>query len=303
MSTLFRQIQNRSMPVGITTSEARASRTDPKSQWMVTYSEMLHLRCSSLHLYTGAIILFLTGSCSARPLSAECKNAIQRMITAWTKDPKNFPNRVHGGVFIGNNPFMNSWFPDDFIIWDPLTQACIDLLCPSCDHPRLLLRPTRWKDGKAVSDQPRTLFCIQRRAILVSGVYRCTNDHQVLAHDPALLRQAHHFTCPCRIEGGRHRKVDRTDVLRKLLLRNLERFKTKWKDVACEGEPELPQAAMGEIEKLKKHISNGCLSNIPPSCGSNRNEALHKCLKKNISRQRLGIRLALALGVFFLCLE
>ena len=237
MSTLVRQIQNRSMPVGIKSSEARASRTDPKSQWMVTYSEMLHLRCSSLHLYTGGIILFLTGSCSARPFSAECKDAIQRMIRAWTKDPNNFPNRVHGGFLIGNNPFMNSRFPDDFIIWDPLTQACIDLLCPRCDHPRLLLRPTRWKDGKAVSEQPRTLFCIQRRAILVSRVYRCTNDHQVLSHDPAMLRQAQEKNVNIlfvlfhkqgvtsdlfsyiishvhgRIEGDRHRKVDRTDVL------------------------------------------------------------------------------------------
>ena len=39
---------------------------------------------------------------------------------------------------------------------------------------------------------------------------------------------------------------------------------------------------------------------LPVSCGSNQNEALHRSLKKNISRQRLGIRLALALlGVFF----
>ena len=37
------------------------------------------------------------------------------------------------------------------------------------------------------------------------------------------------------------------------------------------------------------------LIRYPPGCGYNRNEALHKTLCKNISRQRLGIQLALAL--------
>ena len=145
---------------------------------------------SSSHLYVGVITLciFLLGSSSA-PLSDECKNAIQRMIAAWSKDPNNFPNGVHGGFFIHNNPFANSQFPADFIIWDPLTQGNIDLLCPSCEYPRLLLRPTRWKDCKTFNDQPRNIFCIQRCAILVSRVYRCPNDHQVLAHDSAVLHE------------------------------------------------------------------------------------------------------------------
>lgn len=57
---------------------------------------------------------------------------------------------------------------------------------------------------------------------------------------------------------------------------------------------------MQELDKLKKHIRNGCLSNIPVLCGSNRNEALHKSLNRNFSRQRLGVPLALALfGIFF----
>ena len=84
------------------------------------------------------------------------------------------------------------------------------------------------------------------------------------------------------------------------LMENLEQFFTKWNGVESDGEEILTQAAKKEIENLKKHIENGCLCSIPVSCGSNRNEALHKSLKKNISRQRLGIRLALApLGVFF----
>ena len=47
-------------------------------------------------------------------------------------------------------------------------------------------------------------------------------------------------------------------------------------------------------------FNNGCLSDIPPSGGTNRNEALHKILHKNISRQRIGVQLALALlGISF----
>ena len=62
----------------------------------------------------------------------------------------------------------------------------------------------------------------------------------------------------------------------------------------------LTEVAIKELDNLKKHINEGCLSNIPVSCGSNLNEALHKSLNRNISRQRLGVRLALALfGIFF----
>ena len=85
-----------------------------------------------------------------------------------------------------------------------------------------------------------------------------------------------------------------------VLTQNLENFVKKWKDVTCDGERVLTEGAIQELDKLKKHINNGCLSNIPVSCGSNRNEALHKSLNRNISRQRLGVRLALALfGIFF----
>ena len=53
------------------------------------------------------------------------------------------------------------------------------------------------------------------------------------------------------------------------LMVNLEQFLTKWNGVESEGEEILTQAAKKEIENLKKHIENGCLCNIPVSCGSN----------------------------------
>ena len=64
--------------------------------------------------------------------------------------------------------------------------------------------------------------------------------------------------------------------------------------------PLLPASAIREIDKLKKHVLEGCLSDIPPSGGTHGNEALHKTLNKSLKRPRIGLELALAfLGTFF----
>jgi len=70
---------------------------------------------------------------------------------------------------------------------------------------------------------------------------------------------------------------------------NVEHFFTKWNRVKSDSEKVLTQAAKRKIENLKKHINDGCLSNIPIPCGSNSSEALYKSLKRNISRQWLGV--------------
>lgn len=84
------------------------------------------------------------------------------------------------------------------------------------------------------------------------------------------------------------------------MLRNLDHFLKKWKDQKHETDDILLSAAIHELSKLRMHIGKGCLSDIPPSGGTNRNEALHKTLRKSISRQRIGVQLALALlGISF----
>ena len=485
------------------------------------------------------LLLLLLPNASSVKLPEEWKTIIGRALEAWMKNPESFPHRVPGAYF-GSLQRDHCKIPD-IVIWDPPTQFQIDLACPSCKEPRTLLRAVRWKDGQTYYDQPRMLFCIQRQVILVSRVYRCSNDHQVLAHDAGILelvadnievpfvlfhqhgvtrdlfryimshihaglrftdierllgqlyydtlafdqsksfslsnapqdtfintntktnqRQIQHpgrrlitncfLRCyfeqehmysqrmsqlPCVWLSADHtfkvsanigawfqgvwvkqfdslftvlnekgqvlawkltrgtsfekvkniiqnlkRRLDNNGISttsiyinnccqwrnllqnifgedvsvkldlfhavqrvvskipkrgskgsvikelrrrlkedlklvfrdpsdlgtirakstpsKEILLENFEHFLTKWNRVESDGETVLTQAAKREIENLKKHINNGCLSNIPVSCGSNRNEAIHKTLKKNISRQRLGIRLAVALlGVFF----
>ena len=84
------------------------------------------------------------------------------------------------------------------------------------------------------------------------------------------------------------------------MLKNIDNFLKKWKNQKHEEDNVLPSQAVEELNKLKKHVEKGCLSGIPPSGGTNRNEALHKTLRKNISRQRIGVQLALALlGISF----
>ena len=42
-------------------------------------------------------------------------------------------------------------------------------------------------------------------------------------------------------------------------------------------------------------IDNGCLSGIPPGCGTNRNERFHKDLNSHMTNSRYGVELAYAL--------
>ena len=52
---------------------------------------------------------------------------------------------------------------------------------------------------------------------------------------------------------------------------------------------------MDEIDKLKVHIERGCLSDIPPHFGTNRNENLHRSLNERLMGSRLGVETTVAL--------
>ena len=79
------------------------------------------------------------------------------------------------------------------------------------------------------------------------------------------------------------------------LLKNIENFISKWKDVSTHDWHIINEKTMQELTSLKAHIQRGCLSEINPSCGTNKNENLHKNINPFFSRCRMGIPLALAL--------
>ena len=95
------------------------------------------------------------------------------------------------------------------------------------------------------------------------------------------------------VDQGPERKMDTPDP--HVLAQQMDEFQGKWKDMYYDGKPILNKAAMKEIENLKVHINKGCLSNIRPGRGTNRNEALHRNINTIIRSSRYGIELAYAL--------
>ena len=85
-----------------------------------------------------------------------------------------------------------------------------------------------------------------------------------------------------------------------LILNNINKFLTTWKDISHENQAVLTEATIKEIGNLRKHVHKGCLSYIPVGCGSERNENLHKCLQQAASKGRVGVALAVARLTFFL---
>ena len=86
---------------------------------------------------------------------------------------------------------------------------------------------------------------------------------------------------------------------------NIQQFILKWKDEEIENSKILPVPAHNEIEKLLVHIKFGCLSDIPPGIGTNRNERLHRKIRKWLRRTRMGVCLAVAIltTIFYIHME
>ncbi len=86
---------------------------------------------------------------------------------------------------------------------------------------------------------------------------------------------------------------------------NIVNFLTKWKDEEVENTKILPVLACDEIEKLLVHVRLGCLSDIPSGIGTNRNERLHRKIRKWLRRSRIGVCLAVALlsTIFYIHME
>ena len=76
------------------------------------------------------------------------------------------------------------------IIWSPLEKhpGCISDLCPKCDDNSSKLHPTCWCDGQ-LGHEPRLLHCVHTNALLISRVYKCDKNHEVLGHHSTLIER------------------------------------------------------------------------------------------------------------------
>ena len=79
------------------------------------------------------------------------------------------------------------------------------------------------------------------------------------------------------------------------IIDNLNKFIKKWSYCDTNGWVVLNENVLKEAKNLEIHINKGCLSDIPPGFGTNRNERLHRHIKPHFSRTRLGLPMALAL--------
>ena len=80
-----------------------------------------------------------------------------------------------------------------------------------------------------------------------------------------------------------------------IMLKNLDDFMKKWKDAELKDWHIINGNVMDALDRIRVHISEGCLTGIPPGCGTNRNENLHKTINPFFSRCGIGIPLVLAL--------
>ena len=80
-----------------------------------------------------------------------------------------------------------------------------------------------------------------------------------------------------------------------VLMNNIDQFLRKWEHSEMNGAVLVGDAALKQIHAIMVHVRNGCLSDIPPGVGTNKNEALHQKLKSQLSYiSRMGILFALA---------
>lgn len=140
-----------------------------------------------------------------------------------------------------------------------------------------------------------TFHALQR---IVKKIPKRGNKESILKQMRRNMRKDLRLIIRCSEDRGPIRTLDTPSP--EVIANNIDMFMKQWSSVKVDNVLVLPTAAVKKIEDLQKHIVKGCLSHIPPSGGTHRNEALHKTLKKSIANSRIGIQLAVALlGAFF----
>lgn len=75
---------------------------------------------------------------------------------------------------------------------------------------------------------------------------------------------------------------------------NFHRFLKRWETEVIDDINVLPPTAVNEVYNLLHHVRSSCLSDIPPGVGTNRNERLHRKMRKWINKNRIGVSYAVA---------
>jgi len=99
------------------------------------------------------------------------------------------------------------------------------------------------------------------------------------------------FRCDGDVEEKRKSATPSPGIITSKLLA----FKQKWQDAEESGTKLFRHETFTALENIEAHIKRGCLSNIPPGGGTNKNERFHQHLNSFFHRSRIGVLLAYAL--------
>ena len=82
--------------------------------------------------------------------------------------------------------------------------------------------------------------------------------------------------------------------LSSIMTRNLDSFSRRWQTVLANTEFE---SLLNEMKKLRRHITNGCLSGIEPGAGTAGNERIHRTLNTSLLCGTSIVRPELAIAI------
>ena len=128
---------------------------------------------------------------------------------------------------------------------------------------------------------------------LTKTIVKIHNFQANCKHDCSMLFRCDDDKGPERLKATPPKEV---------LLANLDRFAAKWRHISdtSSEEPLFRESFEKEVANLKKHIMQGCLSDIPPGYSTSINESLHQKINQFFSGAKMGPELAMALlTVFF----
>ena len=95
-------------------------------------------------------------------------------------------------------------------------------------------------------------------------------------------------------DSGERRMAD--TPLSEEITKKKKEFCEKWEQMTdSSGKRIWTSASAVAVTNLQKHVSAGCLSHIPPSCGTNRNERFHRYINSFFNKSKIGVLLAYAL--------
>ena len=118
-------------------------------------------------------------------------------------------------------------------------------------------------------------------------------------------RHTHHAQCVNELSQVSVKKGDFSDASSRqeptlqadAMKTNLNAWFLKWKSRKdTNNQNVLKDICQKQVKNLMVHIENGCLAEIPPSCGTNKNERMHQILNHcGLTVRRIGQELAKAL--------